>query len=55
MKVILIPEIVIDRAFDNVEKRAEVWKQVCANKPEVLLEHFKLELTRLRNTIKEAQ
>ena len=55
MKVILIPEIVLDAIFKNIEERAKVWKEVCANKPEVLVEHFKLELSRLKESIKEAQ
>lgn len=52
MKVIMVPEAVIDKVFDNVLARADVWKQVCANKPDILLDHFKLELTRLKEDIK---
>lgn len=52
MKVIMTPESVIDRAFDNVMARADVWKQVCANKPDILVEHFKLEIRRLQEEIK---
>lgn len=55
MKVILIPELLLDQHFDNVLERAKTWQEVCAKKPEILVEHFKLELNRLRTNLKEAE
>jgi hypothetical protein len=52
VKAIIIPEPLLDKAFDAVVKRTEVWKQISANKPDLLLEHFKLEINRLREELK---
>lgn len=53
MKAIIIPEPVLDAAFDLVMMRAKVWKQIAEDKPEVLLEHFKLEIRRLQEDLKK--
>jgi hypothetical protein len=53
VKVILIPEAVMDKAFDAVIERAEVWKQIAANRPDLLLQHFRLEIRRLQEELKQ--
>lgn len=52
MKVILIPEPLLDAAFDLIMSRVDIWKQISANKPELLTEHFKLEIRRLQEDLK---
>ena len=54
MKAIIIPELLLDKAFDNVLGRAQTWREVSGHKSDILLEHFKLEIERLRKDLKEA-
>ena len=52
MKVIIIPEAAFDKRFEDVLERSKVWREIAGHKSDMLLEHFKLELNRLKEDLK---
>jgi hypothetical protein len=55
MKVILIPELILDKKFEELERRIDVWVEVYSKRPDLIVQRVKGELTILQNDLKESK